>query len=466
MKYKKILITFVIFLIIISINSISYGAEMPISFFYNENNVVAYTKLNRARLSLGNGQIIADTYATSDASSSISTIVCPLEVILLIDTSGSMQGEKISHAKEAAKLLVNKMCSDPEITDIQIGLVTFNTDATINSSFTIDSNKILSEIDSLSAAGGTCIGKGMEKCQEIFKSRDGIRAEDAKKYLIMLTDGADGDPELAKQKLSELCGDDVNLYTLLIEFDQSNALEEDNPYGNVVYPSVKSSQIENIFYEIFDEIKSEAIEINFEEGKIKEFKWGYVLDNNVHIILDEELKQSCLLELEYSITILNTKNFSYLRLIDHIYDSQLVYSEDSVMMTDPTKKNSDYKWKLVGTDELKNLFTQSGTDYKIESMASDGNYVIDKKGEPFEAKIYLSRLLSTADDGAYGSEALIDLVDDKGNTYTIPLTCSKIFVMPPWGKDNILVYKPIFITLVVMIFSLVAIIILVKKINK
>ncbi len=105
------------------------------------------------------------------------------DTVLIIDRSGSMQGTKFTKAKEAAKLFIDKVASDP---NNRIALVSFETNAVLVSSFTNDFNLVKNKIDGLTIGNGTCIQCGVNKANaEISASgRAGY-----KKVAILLTDG-------------------------------------------------------------------------------------------------------------------------------------------------------------------------------------------------------------------------------------------------------------------------------------
>lgn len=106
------------------------------------------------------------------------------DTMLLIDRSGSMgQANKLVEAKNAAKNFVDIISKD---TRNRVGLVSFSTKATVNSSLTTNYASVKSQIDSLSASGYTCQQCGIDAVnQEIAAhKRAGI-----KQVVVMLTDG-------------------------------------------------------------------------------------------------------------------------------------------------------------------------------------------------------------------------------------------------------------------------------------
>lgn len=74
----------------------------------------------------------------------------PVDVVLAIDTSGSMKGESVEAAKRAARAFVEAMQSPN-----RVAIVAFSTSATVVAPFTDDDGTLYAAIDSLAAGGET-----------------------------------------------------------------------------------------------------------------------------------------------------------------------------------------------------------------------------------------------------------------------------------------------------------------------
>lgn len=118
-----------------------------------------------------------------------------VELICIIDISGSMRGEKIKLVKQSLKILL-EMMSDKD----KLGLVLFNQQAykLLDLTYTNNNNKknIISLIDSIKVGGGTYILSGLEMAVDMFKQNkrdeknffDKFRISSA---MILLSDGND-----------------------------------------------------------------------------------------------------------------------------------------------------------------------------------------------------------------------------------------------------------------------------------
>jgi molecular chaperone DnaK len=101
-----------------------------------------------------------------------------LNVYLVFDLSGSMEGEPLRQAKEAAEKFV-KQC---DLTTTSIGLITFSDWVTLEQNATQDSNKILKAIHKLKIGGGTTAQPFSDVYHQLHKAP-------GKSYAIVLTDG-------------------------------------------------------------------------------------------------------------------------------------------------------------------------------------------------------------------------------------------------------------------------------------
>ncbi len=104
-----------------------------------------------------------------------------LGMVLVIDKSGSMGGDKIEMAKSAARAAVELLGNRD-----MVGVVTFDGDTYVTSELQSASNKgrISDEISRIDAGGGTTMYPAMEKAYEMLQS-----APAKIKHVIMLTDG-------------------------------------------------------------------------------------------------------------------------------------------------------------------------------------------------------------------------------------------------------------------------------------
>ncbi len=111
----------------------------------------------------------------------LAAVRAPLDVVLLIDTSGSMRGQPMVDAKDAAAAFVAAMGSGDEI-----ALLSFATEVTLVSDFTTDRDSLKSAIGALDAQGNTALYDGVVRGADLLAAREG-----RDRVLVLLSDGGD-----------------------------------------------------------------------------------------------------------------------------------------------------------------------------------------------------------------------------------------------------------------------------------
>lgn len=106
------------------------------------------------------------------------------DVVLVLDRSGSMGGQRLDKAKTAAKQFVNRLLTDDSTT--RIALVTFSGTGNKVSDFTGVSGKeeLINSINRMNASGGTHIQAGLHQAKQLLN--DSTADE---KTIVLLSDG-------------------------------------------------------------------------------------------------------------------------------------------------------------------------------------------------------------------------------------------------------------------------------------
>jgi hypothetical protein len=168
----------------------------------------------------------------------------PLDVILIMDRSGSMAWDRpstrLSAAQDAAIAFIGEL--DPTLD--QVGLVSYATDATLNMGLTSDFTSVESAINALSATGATNMGDAIYTANGEFGDNG---RTDALQVGILLTDGLpnkpDGDgsgfeePDAAYARTAAQAAHDadITLYTIGLGADISHYFLDDNPASEHTY---------------------------------------------------------------------------------------------------------------------------------------------------------------------------------------------------------------------------------------
>ena len=125
-----------------------------------------------------NGQPATDVVAEPISASSV-----PVGVVLVIDTSGSMEGAPMEAAKQAARDFVAQAR-----TEDRIAIVTFSDTVQVLSGFTNNKDSLNAAIDAIVAAGETAFNDGVIQGVAMFEEAAGA---DLLPNIIVLSDGDD-----------------------------------------------------------------------------------------------------------------------------------------------------------------------------------------------------------------------------------------------------------------------------------
>ena len=104
----------------------------------------------------------------------------PLAVVIAIDVSGSMSGQPLTDAEEAARDFISKL-QDKDL----VGLVTYSDTVQVVSDLTTDHDAVYRKLDKLYASGETAMRDAVVAATDLLKDRSERTA------IIVLTDGKD-----------------------------------------------------------------------------------------------------------------------------------------------------------------------------------------------------------------------------------------------------------------------------------
>jgi Ca-activated chloride channel family protein len=178
------------------------GARYVSAFDVPKGKAMAIrTDLERGKLSPGGGPFHVRLALRSTAEKSAERP--HLSVHLVLDVSGSMAGESITRAREAARALVDKLAPNDDFS-----LVTFSTDAEVKvADGPVGSRRdsIKKTIADIHEGGGTNIGKGLELGYAQASAK--TIPEDAVRVVLLLSDGHANIGVTAPDKLSKVALD-------------------------------------------------------------------------------------------------------------------------------------------------------------------------------------------------------------------------------------------------------------------
>ncbi|MBP5684801.1 MAG: BspA family leucine-rich repeat surface protein [Bacilli bacterium] len=185
MKHKKYLLLLIIPLLVLLISrtfSLSYTHEIKsVEIQSNDYDSPGSWHIDKSAEWTGFGK----AKVTFDVNSVMKTEDNHYkDVILVMDTSGSMDGDKLDRAKEDAIDLTNYLLSN---SNNRVALITFGSTSTIKSDFTNNKTQIVDYIDNLTVAGTTNYNAGLLNIDSVMENY----VQDSNKDLIVLflTDG-------------------------------------------------------------------------------------------------------------------------------------------------------------------------------------------------------------------------------------------------------------------------------------
>ena len=109
-----------------------------------------------------------------------------VDIVLVVDTSGSMDGSNLTNTKKAINALVDVFDAKKETVDTKYKLVTFSSSAKTKTNDWVNGTNLKKAVKNLSADGGTNYDQGLSQAATAINNSN---RENAKKIVIFLTDG-------------------------------------------------------------------------------------------------------------------------------------------------------------------------------------------------------------------------------------------------------------------------------------
>ena len=181
---------------------------------------------------------------------SVSPVSTAVDVIVVIDTSGSMNGGALSAAKEAASSFVDRLPADS-----RVGVIGFGETATVFNPPTADRVTVQANIAGLEAGGETALWDGLVEAADMA-----AQSGNALPYIIVLSDGANtvGTADQV-DAVTSIDDADAGLYAIFIDSAEADgsALEESVEALNGIYTTSAGSEgLAGLYQEIADRLSS------------------------------------------------------------------------------------------------------------------------------------------------------------------------------------------------------------------
>ena len=325
-----------------------------------------------------------------------------VDLILVIDTSGSMDGERIEKTKESAKKVVSCMKEND-----RCALVGFEGSAYLVNDFTSDSDELNNSIDTLIPRwNGTNISSGINKAIEVFENSSSSNKD---KYIILLSDGEDNS-QTESSGAASLAGENgIKIFALSVG-DDTKQLQDVAIYNKGVYMNSPSAeQIEFLMSKMANEIFNTAArnatfkltienknmvnvnELNPKPDKVEEnedgsltLSWNY---DRINIDEEEQIKIDISSNLLRNETWSNLVKDASITYYDRDGKANIMYLEDtSLPVSNRIKKGS---WSSIYDSKRENcnwtsiywnaLVKNNGEMKVYVSTSDDGKNFNEKK---------------------------------------------------------------------------------------
>jgi len=173
-----------------------------------------------------------------------------VDLVLVIDRSGSMGTSKMNAAKNAAKMFVDLMR-----TGDKVGVVDFDDRVTVTYALTeIGADRAAAQaakgaIDSLSARGNTTVGGGLQTAQAQLNS---LGRQGSTRVMVLLSDGQENTDPMAADVLPGIIQDNMVVYSIGLGQDADQRLLQDiaKQTGGLYAFSPGSEQLQEIYNRI------------------------------------------------------------------------------------------------------------------------------------------------------------------------------------------------------------------------
>jgi uncharacterized protein YegL len=129
--------------------------------------------------------------STFDPTKFVADAAKPLPVILLLDVSGSMSGEKILNLNEAVKDMLDEFRkTESGEVDIQIAIITFGAEVKLHQALSGVHEVVFKD---LSAYGGTPFGTALRMAKAMIEDKEVLPKRAYRPTVVVVSDGRPGD---------------------------------------------------------------------------------------------------------------------------------------------------------------------------------------------------------------------------------------------------------------------------------
>jgi tight adherence protein B len=212
---------------------------------------VTVSLANPTAISPGDVQVTEDGKPVKDITlTSLTTSSQGIDVVLVIDTSGSMVGAPLASAVAAAKEFIAASPSQ-----VRIGLVTFSDAARVRRQLSTNRTGVRSTLRSLQATGETALYDAVATAAKLFSG-------EAQHNIVLLTDGGDTVSHASlSAAANEAQGADATIFAIGLSTPETDvkALKTLARKTNGRYSSAATADLTSIYQNLAKEISSQYL---------------------------------------------------------------------------------------------------------------------------------------------------------------------------------------------------------------
>ncbi len=430
----------------------SYTQSIPVPNYYKNTDlgIIAYKQVSAFQVQLADGSILLDAGISTGSDVNIIENMSDVEIVFVLDTSGSMSDGKDQTTKESTKTLVNSLFDRIGAEHLKIGVLFFNSglDTANILEMTNDQNAIMSHLDKIYANGGTEMADSLQKAHSMLGALNSD--DDTIKIICTLSDGAIADEAETSSQIQKINSEGISTISIFVgtpitpAFASLAANSELHKNMETSTANLAETIVEDIYNEIYFKIilMSEPVttyNVNHE---------GVLIGGDKIIFqVDEEILHGATLRIEYVISITTAFDMNNI-VINDLYSSDFVFNQDEPLLSEASRTNRDYGWQMNGNT----LVTGSGGQ-TIQAATE------------YRTKIVLSTVLTPErlpDLSLIGNSMTFSLNDiDHNNTISVGqdanIKALDFLIIPPTGTEDSTTEDLLFL-LKVTIFALAAVI--------
>lgn len=463
MMKKKILVLLILFIIIIivSTNQCFATTSTGKTFYYKNDaeGILAYKQVNAFQLKLSNGTVLSNMSVNTNSSVNLEENMKDVEIVFILDNSGSMSGTRISTLKTSTNELVNKLFDKIGDEHLKFGFVKFASKQLGALELTNNKASISSFINSMNASGGTYMASSLVTAKTMLTNSGN---SDAIKIVITLSDGDLMDESQSINNFKTIHSSNISTISIFVETAITNSFKNlastSSLHKNM--QTTTSNMADTLVNDIYDEIYMKVILLS-EPTTILDLNNAGIIPGSDRIILqvDSEILHGATLSVEYVISITNAFDAKNI-VIKDFPENSLQYSSSQKLLTE-NKTNADYGWSY-----------QDGYLYSN----SGGNTV--PAAQEYKKKLILTTILTSSvlnRSSAFTNYAEFseDKILDTGDTSSIvadtaqdggKIRALSFLIIPPTGNSHN--YSHVVITNVAIVVFFTCLFILIYLFSK